>query len=593
MKMYKFLKSKILFWGGITEITVVCALTAKRKYDLWDDKILGTENSKFLQHCENERLEEKQMFKPWVTDDEKLIKFAQDHGISLPKLDELTEPYFPDVKIELLTSELMKQLTNHDEYKSSEAIDVCVGGPPVATVALQKAVDGKKVLYVNYTGTDKRAIYEGAANHCEEDKDTESPAYTAGNTPTVFFTKHLKQYLKPTRYDKEVLEPNFPWLSLNIADWLLNPSQWFDGLSVALGNYKKAQEYEQCVRSGKTSPVAEEMLRRTKEGEKYLTQLNEYLGGELFSKEFGSLIVDSTENGSENLKELQTRLEQEGRSLVALDEKSLLNKYGFIPKKPAMEKTHDRVFTPDFLAKISKKIAENGSSVKNNWVLRKILVNPDQTGGVLEFSENKQGQEIIHHQKFSNAHFSLGITNYSPSTTKLVSVTGVSVNAILYGLKLKAPVVCGGSNHLVPLREPTQITVRNEDGSNSKVDITLVRVTAAGAVGPRKRGNNSYTYDGKHAIHLLHRVKETLPEGIHLEPISVIGCNRMFIEDGMSMWKHPTLVNEGNTFECSKVKIHEGAGGGGLTQCAVEAIKVAENSDDPFHMTTIKNSLGN
>lgn len=574
--------SKLLVNTFFASSAVSVAIYANRQYHLRGDKIQNTDKDLFLEFAENQRAQGKRMFSPWLTRDKDLLHLANRHGIPLPDLDKLTQPYFPPVKIEPLSRSAALEL---DKDKSTPMY-VCVGGPPAAMVAIQRAVDREPILYVNYSRSDKRAISEGSAYHGEFDAESEKPAYFAGKTVPAFFYDQTLRLIHPPRYDSDVIKPDFSWLSLNWVEWIYHPQQWLPGFRVVWGNYQKTKIYENEHALGKLSPEIIEMRERTRHCEMWLTALDKYLGGNLFlNREFGSLTIAPTEQDWQDLQKFQKALKEEGRSLVEVNSEQMLNKYGFIPRHVAgsLEKIHDRVFRHDFMLRIANAIKNQGGEVHLDWQLRKILIDPEQPGGIVEFVEKTEQGEIVHRRRFIQAHLSLGISDYDPSQADLASVTGVSINAILYGVALRTSILCGGSNNMVPLTEPMVLNTTDQDGKSSENNnITFVRLTAAGCVNPRFRGDNSYTYDGQHAVHLLHRVRETLPANARLVPLSVIGCNRMFIENGMSLWKNPEIKINGRKHLIPSIKIQLGAGGGGISQSAAEAHKIAKNQEHPF-----------
>lgn len=178
----------------------------------------------------------------------------------------------------------------------------------------------------------------------------------------------------------------------------------------------------------------------------------------------------------------------------------------------------------------------------------------------MEFAQTtEEGKEQTYFQAFREAYLSLGSTRFYPEVYDLSSVSGISCDALIIGEPLKGPMVCGGSNHLIPLEEPV---FDKEIGKY----VTLVRMTAAATVGPRNRGDEAYYFNSRHAYHLISRVKATLPEGTELKIISATACNRLIGEHATMTWISPTVAGKPTSLQ-----IQVGAGGGGLTAAGDKA----------------------
>lgn len=205
---------RFVFFGSLA---AYAGVELNRWFRSSTDEIKNPSNDTFLNYANDERLKNKTMFSPFVTKDEVLLKTFQmlcPH-VPISNPTELTPPYFDPVKLRVL---------NPDDSvpANSQPVSLVVGGAPAAMVAMQKSVDGKKVVYVNYRQKDKRPISTGAANHGEWDAETELPAYTAGRTPISFFKNATLELLSPTRFKDEHPE----WLTLNYYEWFMNPGQW-------------------------------------------------------------------------------------------------------------------------------------------------------------------------------------------------------------------------------------------------------------------------------------------------------------------------------------------------------------------------------
>jgi hypothetical protein len=535
-------------------------------------RILNPHKDPYLDFAEEERRRGKRLFAPWTTSDPELLKLAERYFPQVPIIaaQRLEKPDLSPVEILALKDyPALAQL-------KQEACFVAVGGPPAATVALEQAFQGRAVLYVSdleksSAGKLARPIWAGAGNHGEPDALTEGPAYIAGHQPFSFVLTELLRACRPTAYNTRVLDADYPWLSLNFGEWLRSPRQWPAAFRVAWGNHLASRRYAQELREGKVPEVLQRMRQRTQLSWKYLENLNQRLGG-LFREPRGSLLIAGSPQQAEGYQRDAAFLKEEGLQLLPLTPEQVREKYGLVPRQAfaLMEKTHDFIFETDFLPKITNELLKQGGELKNNWRLLRVYVDTDQDeGGVLEFRETSAtGEPIQHYRRFSRAHLSLGPTPFRPWVYDLISVTGVSINALILGAELTGgPLVCGGSNHIVPLLAPQTIEMKDPDsGQTRPVNVTFARISAAGCVSPLDRGNNWYTYDGRHAVHLLHRVRETLPPEMSVKVLSVTGCNRVIGKDGQQMELHPTLVVNGKKRSCPQVTIQIGAGGGGLTQ---------------------------
>jgi len=383
--------------------------------------------------------------------------------------------------------------------------------------------------------------------------------------------KELLRFFLPSNYHSTVLHPDYPWLSLNIKEWLQNPRQWPAAFRIAWGNHQLAKRYLKALKQGKIPDILQEMQSRIQESWDYLEHLNKNLKN-FFREPRGSLLIATSLKQQENLFRYQELLKREGQSLQPLTAQEVQEKYGFLPRGALcfMEKKQDFIFAPDFLNKIVREIQQQGGAIKTNWHLSKMYLETDkQEGGLFEFYErNESGEKIHHYRRFSRAHLSLGPTSYSPPIYDLLSVTGVSMNVLLVGVALKGgPMVCGQTNHLVPLLPPQVINMKDPlSGVIKALPVSFARLSAAGSVSPLNRGCAWYTYDGRQAVHLLHRVRESLPPEIKIQVLSVTGCNRVIGKDGRQIEVHPTLTLNNKKIICPQVTIQIGAGGGGLTQ---------------------------
>lgn len=543
--------------------------------------ILNPHHDPYLEFAEKERRAGKKQFAPWTTSNPELLNLAELYFPEIPitPVNQLEKPDLRPVEIiALKTHPALQQVAHNSSF-------IAVGGPPAAMVALEVAHQGRPVLYVNdqdAASPDKqrRPIWAGAGNHGEPDALTEGPAYITGHYPLGFLMRELLRACMPPGYDSAVLHPDYSWLSLNWSEWLQNPRQWPAAFRVAFGNHQLAKQYLKALHQGKLPAVLEKMQKKTQDSWLYLQEQKE-----LLREPRGSLLLAASPQQLQNLLYNQAFLRQEGRELRPISPEEAQKKYGLLPRNALglMEKTHDFMLVPDFLKKISLKIKKQSGEIKTTWRLVRIYLDTDQQeGGIMEFSETNAQGEKSHFRRFSHAHLSLGATPFKPAKYDLISVTGVSMNVLVFGADFHGgPIVFGGTNHLVPLMPPQTIEIKNpRNGKIQALPVTFARLSAAGSVSPLDRGATWYHYDGRHAVHLLHRVRESLSPGMSLHVLSVIGCNRVIGKDGYQVEFHPTIQVDHQKITCKQLTIQVGAGGGGLTQMGALPQKMREQASE-------------
>ncbi|HVY54000.1 MAG TPA: FAD-dependent oxidoreductase [Gammaproteobacteria bacterium] len=528
----------------------------------------------YIAFVEQQRINKKLLFSPWSTHDDNLLQ--------------ITRQFFPDIPL-IFADKLIKPNINPVEIlpldpsmtlKADPNLFIAVGGPPAATVALQVALNKRNVLYV--CDANSHPIWAGAGNHGEPDGLTEAPAYTAGHSPFSFIFRELLRLLRPCPIEN-ITTSSFSWLSLNISEWMKHPKEWLSGFQVAYGSHRLYKKFYRELKKNKVPGILQKMRERAQLSGQYLNELNKFLGGNLIRTPRGSLLIAYSTKEWANLLKKQALLNQEGLALKPLTKEEVQLKYGFLPRHGIgfLEKRHDFIFQPDFYQNLLNEIKKRGGKVITNQRLNKIWVdtNPPHLG-IMEFVNIDDNS--IQHQQFSNAHLSLGATLYKPNLYNLISVTGVSMNALLIGVALKGgAIVCGGTNHIVPLCQPEKILVRRPGSKEVTLeDVTLVRLSAAANVSPLNRGVDWYTYNGQHALHLLHQVKKTLPINTELRVLSAYGCNRVIGKDGHQVEIHPQVKAKGTNIACDNITIQIGAGGGGLTQMGYVPFQIQNPAKD-------------
>lgn len=528
-------------------IVLVIAAFAVVIFRYWkrhDDRVVNFLADPFLDFAEQQRKQGAQMFAPWFSRDQALLSRVQElfPHVPLPDVEHLREPDTTPVRIEPMRDEHVRLLQDRQDYV------VAVGGPPAAMMAFAQAKQGRRVIYVCHDREHSRPIWMGAANHIEPHVLTQAPAFISGLHPWRFLWQECLRFLNPPRFDRQVLRDNYPWLTLNAADWLRHPLQIPAGLRVAWGNYQLAHRRAKANGSSRYDMLC----ARTQRSAEYMTDLHEQYG-HLLRAPRGSLIIAPDQETWWLLQE-DMKCQKEG-VLREITPEEAGAKYGFTPRHAAglMEKTHDFILEPDFYPVLTAAIQSSGGIMPGNWRLTRILTAGQ--GGMLEFYEQTEtGERKYHYRKFSQAFLSLGSTLYEPWLYDLISVTGVSINALVMNVKMSGgPVVCGGKgNHVAvtPLAAPEQINGQ---------DCSFVRIAAGGCIGPLIRdGGRWYTYPGETAVNALHCLRECLPENAQIRVLSVTGCNRVTGRDGRQVDLHPQ----------ADITIQIGAAGGGLTQMA-------------------------
>lgn len=543
-------------------ILVVClAILIHRIWHLHHDQVQNPELDPFLFFAEQERKRHKQFFSPWLTKDEELLAISNKFfpSITLPQPELLKKPDVTPVEIVPLKNSHLN-LDGHDEEYF-----VAVGGPPAAMVAFQQVKSGQRVLYVNQLDSRKltRPIYIGAANHVERDILTEEPAFISGHTPFDFLWREVKRFLNPMRYDKGVLRDDYPWLTLNIPEWICHPKEWLSGLRVAFSKQQLTLTYAKSISGHDASDVIQDLKYKTHTSCDFIEAFNRD-DGKILREPRGAMFIASDDAVWQTLLKDMALLKQSGRALIPINAQEAKNKYGFAPRNVVgiMEKPHDLILEPQFLDTITQAIKAKGGEVHTNWRLKRIWVNESGKGGVLEFVD--QESSATHYRRFRQAHLSLGSTLYEPNPYDLVSVTGVSINALVFGLDLfGGPFVCGGTgNHIAvtPLLPP--VTIQDEK-------VSFIRIAVGGCVNPRNRkASRWYTYSGQTAVNALHCIRKALPLDARLKVLSVTGCNRVIGRDGRMVEIHPFIKSGGKNKIVDSITIQIGAGGGGLTQMA-------------------------
>lgn len=548
------------------------AVWGHRSWKLRGDRVLNPYRDPFLDFAEQQRRQGKQLFKPWITPNKKDLKLAKQlfPEIAIPQPEQLVPPNMHPIDI-LPLKDLDVPLPTDQPKK------VRVGGPSAAMRTLAEVMEGSKdSLYVTDThatqqkGKQSRPIMAGAANLFVTDAMTIAPAYTSGNKPDGFLYRSLKQFINPPRFDKEVMADDYPWLGLNLTDWVKNPSQWGSGLRVMWGNHQLASQYATEMKSGAEPKIWPMMRDRARNTTDFLEKTDAQLGG-IFRQPSGLLISVPDEKFLAHVKEEEKALAREGQQLPSIHPYDAKAKYGFAPSNSLTlrEKPTARIFDPRFVQNVSTHIKTHGGEVVDHWHLNRVFVDTEkQTGGVLEFTDSASGKGSRHYVRFSEALLSLGSTPFKPNPYDLISVSGVSVNALVRGVKLSGgSIIRGTTVHIVPLAEPKTITIKDpETGEEKQEDVSFVRVTAAGVVGPLNRGQSWYDYDGKHAVFLMNQLRKTLPSNSTASILSVVGCNRLIGKDGRQMEVHPTVMVDGKAKVVKTVTVQAGAGGAGLIQ---------------------------
>lgn len=554
-------------------LLLISSFFGYRYLRLRSDTILNPHQDPFLKFAETERILGRSMFYPWRTSDPMLLKLSTTYfpEIVLPDINSLRKPNTQPVAI-ILDKEATKQ--------DGPTYFLAVGGPPAAAVAYQAAKQGKAVLYVNDQQAGARPIWAGAANHGEPDVVSSEPAFISGQHSFAFIWHELRTFLKPPRYCKEVLAFNYPWLTFNAREWLKQPRAWPALCRVALGSHRLAARFEKEMKAGKTPQAIQSLKTRTHASADFLEKF-EREEAHIIRVERGGVIFAPNEKSWRALVADQQALTKDERSLHIISAEFCEEKYGFKPRHTIgiMEKPRDFIIIPTFMQTLLHAIKQQHSEVHENWRLTHLFVDPKTQQGKAQFLEvQANGENKVHLKKFNVAHLSLGATQFEPEAYSLLSVTGVSINALIIGLALKGgPFVCGAlGNHVavVPLAAPQVVTLRDKyTGDKTLTPISFVRIATGGSISPLEReAKNWYRYPGKSAVNALHCVRQVLPLHTELKILSVIGCNRVVGADGRQVEIHPYLQQQGQKIYLPFITFQIGSGGGGLTQIGASTV---------------------
>lgn len=433
---------------------------------------------------------------------------------------------------------------------------VVVGGPPALVSSANE-----KVTYI--CDGRQRPIFWGSALHGEWDGESEAPT---SYLPSQFMAAQIYRAL--LGYGSNSLKNaektgQFSWRSLDWAGWIKRPSSWAEGIQIAL-------TFQKTVKSKERQPVLQEVAERCKENQAFCEQLNQDLGGKLFLPGRGSIIVARNEEEKKALEDMKKGLTLEGRELIFLSKEEMQERYGFVPPEGIAfaEKTHDAVFSPDFMKLIAGRIKALGGKTINGC-LTTVYTDNFEEGGIVEYA---CGGKCKHYVPFSKLVLSLGTQRIlgkdDKPLFKAVTASGISVLAVAYvpkGRTLPPVMVCGGTNHATKLSEP--VSVQGADGNF--YDAYLMRMTAAACITPNAHGKESTNYDGVAATGLVASVRKTLD--CELDVVTVYGCKRQVSEHGQSHWgtissKHQYQDLGTHRSSSASIQIQMGAGGGGLTQ---------------------------
>lgn len=435
---------------------------------------------------------------------------------------------------------------------------VVVGGPP----ALISTAFEKGITYIKDSRKDPIA-YKSAL-HLEWDSFSEAPT---SSQPLYFMIDQLKRIVFPEFLSTAENTGHFSWKSLDWTSWIKNPSKWDVGIRIAMA-------FQRFTQSSPHPEVLEEVATRTKKNEQFYNLLDKELNQQLLMPGKGSIYIARTPNEKQDLLSMQSNLLKEQREFCILDEKQIIDHFGYIPEGNAFgKKTHDRALSPHFINLLSDRILKNGGKVIDAWVTTIYTDDPD-LGGILEYRTNSDNK--IHYTPFKKLVMSLGTEAILGIDDKplfdIVSARGISMIALAHlpmEAKLPPVIVCGDTNHVTKLAGPLPYQGKN---------LFLLRMTCGACISPT---SDSFDYDGNAAVGLKSAVSDVLKGKI--EVITASGCNRQVSQYGQIHWLSVPKTLKSNSSgltprgtnedagcslpnKSSGIFIQYGAGGGGLTQ---------------------------
>lgn len=482
---------------------------------------------------------------PFVTKDLQLLDIAEKMGVNrLPLPHYQNTEKFPSVVITECTDEIRGKTTN-------KPLHLFVGGFPVANTAYAYSQKKQPVLYVN---ADKDPTQLGAAQHFERAND-EMPTYMGGYNSLSFARDMLIRVWNPRLY-ANADKSNYPWKSFSPGFWIqAGPKVWFQGLAVFVDNllWSKACEDPQTKERMK-----QHVIQTANDSEKFLMAADERLkqtvGQGIFRPDLkGSVYVAKS---SEELASFRNRAQEEPHEFreASLEEVPIKEGTPFIKEK-------DRVFEPTATETLKKGIQHEGGEV-SNLTLSAIYVNSANEAEIAKLINPITGEEQF--VRILSLHTSLGPAPFSPTQSNLAAVAGNSMLAII-PTHLSQPVVCGQSNHVVPLFKTTI----------NGLPYTLARLTNSASVRPANMGTKYlHSFLAQDAITLHQHAESTL--GFPVFVLLHLVCNRHI--SGKNFPTNAHLVYKGK--EVRNAIRYDGPGGSGLTLGGSEAQKFLEGREE-------------
>ncbi len=332
---------------------------------------------------------------------------------------------------------------------------------------------------------------------------------------------------------------------------------------------------------------------------------------------------DRTSGEVQDLASMKEALSKENRQLVMLTKEDMLTRYGYYPDNALQvaEKPTDRMLDPNFMQLLSERI-KSRNGVVIDGVVKCVYVSDPSAGGIIEYTPNDSitgdgssggGTGETRFVAFSGLVMSLGaqavLDERGDAMLDIVAARGVSAMALMYVpcepspneskqvLKVPSALVCGATNHITTIDGPVAVSglPSKDTEEDAPYNVYLVKITSSACITPNMLDETSTHYDGTAATGLMSAARQTLDARVHLEPLTVWGCNRQMSRYGQSHWfslsgdgvsSRRQLVNLGACRPAANaasinatgamgqngfVHIQLGAGGGGLTQGPAQA----------------------
>jgi hypothetical protein len=156
-----------------------------------------------------------------------------------------------------------------------------------------------------------------------------------------------------------------------------------------------------------------ECAERARLNQVFFEKLDQDMGGRLLLPgKHGSLIVARNESERQDMRDLETALQREGRVLHTLTAEAVRERYGFVPPNGVAfaEKPHDRLLTPNFMRLLADRVSNQLGGRAISGTVTTIYTDRPEDGGFVEYQTNNDAGQTptTAHVPFSKLVLSLG-----------------------------------------------------------------------------------------------------------------------------------------------------------------------------------------